>query len=880
MSSVIHELFGEALDQPEAVREAWLRSRCGDDFELFNAVSALLRADAGAGVLDGNIAELAEPLITQHNERDQPAQLQQVGKAFGPYHVLELLGHGGMGSVWLAERRDGGFQQRVAIKLLASALPSPEALQRFTRERQILARLQHPNIARVLDGGSVDGAPWFAMDLVDGEALDVYVKRAGLSLEQTLRVFSRVVAAVQFAHQNLIVHRDLKPSNILVEANGEPKLLDFGVAKLLDEGSDLSVSRAPLSMAYAAPEQIAGTTITTATDIYSLGVILYELLAGSRPHKARGNSSLALMQAITDTDPEPPSRAAATHTTRNARRLKGDLDTIVLKCLSREPSRRYASAQALGDDLEAFLGQLPIRARPESFSYRSAKFLRRHWLGAAMTALATLALIATTAFSVTQAGRANEAARVASAERDASLAEARHQEALSEHFGAVINRAVASGEQVAVKQLLDWASDPRLLGDFGDPRMQRTISLAVANLLVQNNDFPNALKLLDELQPQLADAGRRDRLQALDDRTLALIRTGQLDAAETSLIEAQALLPPGDRGLKAATLHNYRAQLLRARGEIVQATQLTRESGEWAAAATDGSPLARGEVVGSAANGLLQLGDLEGAIANAETAARIWREARVSQNASSASVLAVAPSARFLRGDIALALEQLDQLALGSGAAESIPPRAARDGTRAKAMALLNRRDEALSLAEAAAGAMCSSVGADSMDCLRMRVIESETARLAGDFETSARLLDGIDAHLRKQPLPVLQVAVDRYRLLLSILDDPQPARLDELFALVATPAQSGLPQRNAMRSLLVLAEQLHVLGHTAAAARCAETAIAVSAGLKDRGGMDHSLAELWQARLQSAPAPQAALDALSQALGADHPWVRAHRNG
>ena len=880
MSSRIHQIFGEALEQPDAGRVAWLRARCEGEQTLIHDVSALLRADARAGLLDGNVAGLAEPLMTQLQEGDEKILRQHVGRNFGPYHVIELLGRGGMGSVWRAERRDGGFQQQVAIKLLASALPSEEALQRFSRERQILARLQHPNIARVLDGGSVDGAPWFAMDLVEGVALDEYARQAVLSFEQTLRVFARVVGAVQFAHQNLIVHRDLKPSNILVDASGEPKLLDFGVAKLLDEGIDLTLSRAPLSMAYAAPEQIVGKTITTATDIYSLGVILYELLSGSRPHKARGNSSLALMQAITDTDPMPPSRAAGPQTTRNARRLRGDLDTIVLKCLNRDPARRYASAQALADDIEAYLQQLPIRARPESWRYRSAKFLRRHWIGSALTAAATLALLGTTAFSVSQARRANEAARVASAERDATLAEARHQEALSEHFGAVLNRAAASGEQVTVKQLLAWAADPGLLGDFGDARMQRTISLAVANLLVQNNEFPEALKLLDELRPQLADASLRDRLLALDNRTLALIRTGQLDAAQASLDDAQSLLPASDRGFASAQLHNYRAQLLRARGELEAAAQATRESGDWAAAAADASPLARGDLIGSAANGLLQLGDLNGAISHAETALKIWADAQVSQNASLPSLLGVAPSARFLRGDIALALQQLDALAHNPGAAESIPSHAARDATRAKALALLSRRDEALALANTAANAMCAEVGAASLDCLRMRISQSETARIAGDFGTAVQLLDQVEAQLKRQPIPALQGPVDRFRLLLAILADPQPAKLDALFAVVAAPGQSGLPQRNALRSLLVLAEQLNALGHAAAATRCAEIAIRVGADLKEHGGMDQSLLALWQARLQRAPVPAKALAALARAIGAQHPWVQAHSAG
>ncbi len=502
MDARIHQLFGAALDQSEAQRMQWLRQQCGEDDALHAAVARLLHADALASVLDGDVAQWADPLATQLVDALSRVGDDCVSMQFGPYVVRKLLGRGGMGSVWLAERSIGGFQQQVAIKLMAGALPSEEALQRFAQERQILARLQHPNIARVLDGGSVDGAPWFAMDYVEGVALDEYVRRHALSLEDRLRLFNKVVAAVQFAHQNLVVHRDLKPSNVLVDDSGAPRLLDFGVAKLLDEGSELTASRAPMSMAYAAPEQIAGHAITTATDIYSLGVVLYELLSGSRPHKPRGNGNLALMQAITDTDPEPPSRANGARTTRASRRIRGDLDTIVMKCLSRDPLRRYSSAQALGDDIDAFLRQLPIRARPESFSYRAGKFVRRHPLAVALGLTALCAVIGLSVYSTLKA-------REAERERLLAIAETARATAVQDFLIGIFEQQrpdESRGASISAKDLLDRAEQKLASGDGLGDSTRGALLDTLSRLRYDLGDQDAALRL-NEQALQLAEQG-------------------------------------------------------------------------------------------------------------------------------------------------------------------------------------------------------------------------------------------------------------------------------------------------------------------------------------------------------------------------------------
>jgi len=590
VSAKAHQLFGQALDLPEGQRERWLRVQCGEDHALFAAVSGLLRADAAASLLDGDVAELAEPLVTGIVDREAGNSAQHVGAHFGPYIVRQLLGRGGMGSVWLAERDDGGFQQRVAIKLMASALPSDEALQRFAQERQILAKLQHPNIARVLDGGSVEGAPWFAMDYVEGIALDEYAKRHALPIEEKLRLFCKVVNAVQFAHQNLVVHRDLKPSNILVDAGSDPHLLDFGVAKLLDEGIELTASRAPLSMAYAAPEQIVGKTITTATDIYSLGVILYQLLSGSRPYKNKGNGTLALMQAITDTDPEPPSRVASTQTTRDSRRLRGDLDTIVLKCLSRDPLRRYASAQALSDDIDAFLRQMPIRARPESWHYRAGKFARRHPLGVALGVLALSAVLGLSIYSTLKA-------REAELERIATAKQADRATAVQDFLIGIFEQQrpdATLGASISAKDLLDRAEQKLASGAKLNADTRAVLLDTLSRLRYDLSDFEAALRLTEEaVRHAGASFGETSAqyAQALVQRSDALQQVGRSDEAVVDCQRAIPLLRNAGLAVPemVSALLNC-AAMLRNDGRVDEARRWVDEAGELVAMASPADP--------------------------------------------------------------------------------------------------------------------------------------------------------------------------------------------------------------------------------------------------------------------------------------------------
>jgi serine/threonine protein kinase len=394
----LDQLFGEASEIPAPDREEWLRALPPEDQPLAAELRSLLLAHDRGGDFLAAAVEQAERALGGEPE----AEL--LGKRIGAYRLVRPLGRGGMGAVYLAERADEAFRQRVAIKLLPWALATAESRHRFLLERQTLARLEHPHIARLLDGGeTADGLPYLVMEYVDGEPIDRFCQVHDLDLGRRLRLFREVCGAVEHAHRNLVVHRDLKPGNILVTAAGAVKLLDFGIAKLLpgaetDETVPRTVAgRLLLTPLFASPEQVRGEPVTTATDVYALGLLLFRLLVGAHPYRFATESPVEVVRVVCDQPPPRPSVAAAAGTAGLSlpalrRRLRGDLDNIVLKALRKEPERRYASVEALSGDLRRHLEQLPVRARPDTPGYRAAKFARRHrvGLGAAVLIAASL----------------------------------------------------------------------------------------------------------------------------------------------------------------------------------------------------------------------------------------------------------------------------------------------------------------------------------------------------------------------------------------------------------------------------------------------------------------------------------------------------------
>jgi serine/threonine-protein kinase len=372
----IQELFAAAIGLDPASRDPYLRDACGEDLTLLADVRSLLDSEARSHALNDRLREVAVDYLL---DQDLPA-----GTVIGAWRILEPIGEGGMGRVYLAERADGDFQQRAALKVIKRGMDSDEILARFRAERRILARLEHPHVARLLDGGATDdGRPWFAMEHITGMPIDEYCREHDLSVERRLALFATTAQAVQFAHANLVVHRDLKPENILVTTAGDVKLLDFGIAKLLggeDERPRLTaVGTRILTPAYAAPEQRRGEPVTTAADVYSLGVVLHELLTGRRP---RGTGLSGELPGI-----DPPSTGPLPV-------LKGDLEVIVGTALREEAERRYPSAEAFGADLRRYLAGQPVLARPDSWRYRAGKFVRRNRFGVAAS-IAVLLMVGT-----------------------------------------------------------------------------------------------------------------------------------------------------------------------------------------------------------------------------------------------------------------------------------------------------------------------------------------------------------------------------------------------------------------------------------------------------------------------------------------------------
>ncbi len=492
----IERILDELLDSSAEVRAARLAELGEEDPGLRAELERLLAADSaeGSGILDRGLGSMAGGLLGDEGEPFTPA-----GRLIGPYRVLDVLGRGGMGEVLLAERADGEFEHRVALKLVPAEGLREEYGLRLRQERQILARLRHPNIASLYDGGVTDdGAPFFAMEVVEGEAITSYSDRAGLPVADRLRLFDAVCHAVQFAHRNLVIHRDIKPSNVLVTGEGRVKLMDFGIAKLVDDGETTQAEQRFLTPVFASPEQLRGEPTSTATDIYALGLLLYELLTGRRPYGERTDSA-AMMRAILE---EEATRASEqSHSTMGGedavaiaerracspenlrRQLRGDLDTILEKALQKDPSDRYPSVEELRLDLQRFLVSEPVSARPATATYKLMKFVRRNRLG---VALAGVALIAGFAFSLTVGWLWSRAESNLLRAREAEAASAREAATLREVTGfltelfEVASPEHSQGRDITARELLD-AGSARIAEDLDtEPSVRSSLQLTMS----------------------------------------------------------------------------------------------------------------------------------------------------------------------------------------------------------------------------------------------------------------------------------------------------------------------------------------------------------------------------------------------------------------
>ena len=590
------EIFDHAAGLPAAERAAYLDQACSEDAVLRSEVEGLLAADSSAGdaFLAGDTAfrDLTEALARE------VADTPQEGTRVGSWELRGELGTGGMGTVHLAERITDDFTQRVAIKLVRPGMDTKEILQRFRQERQVLAGLEHPNIARLIDGGvTANNRPYLVMEYVDGRPIDQHCREQELDNEAVLRLFVEVCRAVSHAHRHLVVHRDLKPSNVMVTDRGQCKLLDFGIAKVLDPeavDSGLTMTAARLlSPRYASPEQVAGRTVTTASDVYALGVILYELLAGRSPYPDTKGSLADLEKHVREHQPAPPSTVVAgpfpVVGAPPARRnlgadLGADLDAIVLKALRKEPERRYDSVDALTEDVARYLDGRPVLARPDSVNYRVGKFVRRNLAAVAVTLVALVLVTGAAVVSTVQYLRADRQQRTA--EQVGGFL----QEML-----ASIDPEVARGQDTALlKSLLDRAAHDLDENRVPDRRAAAGLHGTVGRTYASIAAYDEAIRHLE--QTLELSRGNSEKLVALKDLGHAQFDAGRYQDAETHLTAALALPQAGPDDLAAhALVHHHLGKVYEAIGRYDQAEEHQRTAVKELADRTDVA--ARADVV-------------------------------------------------------------------------------------------------------------------------------------------------------------------------------------------------------------------------------------------------------------------------------------------
>jgi serine/threonine protein kinase len=557
----IRQIFEGALERPQPERAAFVRVACARDGELRQEVESLLASHDGSGdFLDQPAAELPGALQRTIDDRSSPdvPRVQRVG----PYQLERRIGRGGMGSVWLASRVDQEYQRKVAIKMVKRGMDTAEILRRFRLERQLLAGLDHPNIARLIDGGSTsDGLPYLVMEYVEGTPIDHYCENRHSSISERLNLFRSVCAAVQYAHSNLVVHRDLKAGNILVARDGTPKLLDFGIAKLIQNefapgAAETKPELRPMTLEYASPEQVRGDPITTSSDVYSLGVLLYKLLTAKFPYGSGVGSRMALQQAICEKDPPRPSNVVLSDTgtvipqatqkvevaqeetrdkarRRLKRKLAGDLDVIILKALRKEPARRYASVEQFSEDIRRYLEGRPVRARGDTVGYRTLKFVKRN--AAAVGAMAALlALLAGGTIWFGIQARRNQALIDAARSRELAM-----EPALIRAYGKLgdYKRAVDTGREFLKAHPEGAAQRPDQGSDLREELAWDSIKLGDLDPNQAASLYSDALAQFETLAKE-APGSSDDRAERQKDIMLAERKVGLAQFAAGNLVTA------------------------------------------------------------------------------------------------------------------------------------------------------------------------------------------------------------------------------------------------------------------------------------------------------------------------------------------------------
>ena len=600
----IDQILQAALDRDPRERSAFLEEACAEDASLLGEVESLIKShDEAQSFIEAPLLEDATKMM-----RERPV----ANRLIGAYKIIREIGHGGMGTVFLASRADEQYRKAVAIKLIRRGMDTDSILSRFRHERQILASLDHPNIARLLEGGTTeDGLPYFVMEYIEGQTVDQYCDTHRLTTAERLKLFRTVCSAVHYAHQNLVVHRDIKPSNILVTAEGIPKLLDFGIAKLLKPEmyaqtiAPTETMVRPMTPDYASPEQVRSQPITTATDVYSLGVLLYELLTGRRPYRIRSSHPEEMEKAICEQEPERPSTAInRTETVSGSdggaqttltpelvsktregqpdklrRKLAGDLDNIVLMAMRKEAQRRYASVEQFSEDIRRHLEGLPVIARKDTFGYRTQKFIQRHKVAAAVGTAFAIFIIASVIAIVLQSARATRERDRAARERD----KAQQVSALLVNLFKVSDPNEARGKTITAREVLDQGAERIERELSGQPEVQATLMDTIGEVYQSLGLFDKAQSLLEKALKSRREVFGNEHPQVAESMGhLAMVLHSRDDnaAAEAMLREALAMRRKllGNEHPDVATSLDDLGEFFDDTSDYAQAEPLLRES--------------------------------------------------------------------------------------------------------------------------------------------------------------------------------------------------------------------------------------------------------------------------------------------------------------
>jgi serine/threonine-protein kinase len=888
-SDWLESLPAAQSDLKPALRE--LLARAAADTSEFMRVPVRLRATGVAAGLGGTVA--------------------QAGMLVGPYRLLHEIGAGGMGAVWLAERADGILKRRVALKLPRLNWDTPGLAGRMERERDILAGLEHPNIARLYDAGvDVHGRPYLALEYVEGMPLDLHCNACALAVRDRIGLFLQVARAVAHAHARLVVHRDLKPSNILVTADGSIRLLDFGVAKLIegDRGKESAketnltrVAGRALTPDYASPEQIRGEAITVAVDVYSLAVVLYELLAGQRPYRLKTGSGTELEEAIARLEIPLASNVAVDKA--RARQLRGDLDTILAKALKKEPTERYPTVDAFTADLERHLGGVPVLARRDSAVYRASRFVRRNKLpvgvailialallgGAIPSATVMIALALGVAVALWQASRAAAEARQAQRERDRAVALAERHEAAVDFIQIMLTEAVQADEKVTLNELLARSQALALDSSGDQPEQQGAVLDLLASFYISHGDYAKAEPLLRhaiELLRPSADASLRAQIECNHAAATVFAEAGNVESAKRTI--ERWLARDDVEPQTAALCQQYLSQIARshhdAKGALENAigAQARLRSARRRNAALEAS------IAGDLAYAYFLNGRNDDADRQYAVTMQLYRDIGRAESPPAVTILNNWRLVCFGAGDMKRGLainEEVLRIVAKRAGAEAAPSYAV--GNHAFALLMVGRYQEALHEAERAWG-IADAAGAE-MAKLNVRVIEAMTYRNLGDLDAAERVIAAAGASAEEAPQDHSAVlAYQQCRASLAL----RRGRVDEASAIIEPVVQ--LFEQRGMRiailanALLLRAEIRWRQGDRVAASGDARRALAIATELQ--GKNPHSsfagMCHLLLARLDREAGDLEAADTalrhaithLSNALGDDHPDTKLAR--